>query len=97
MAALGLSMDELGTFSDQMAVTAQKSNTSVGQLGEAILTVGGTAKQLKGGTAELNAELGMEKQAQAHAEYSLPQVASTCRARRSHAPASAPILRSGFR
>ncbi|MBQ8095163.1 MAG: phage tail tape measure protein [Clostridia bacterium] len=59
MAALGLSMDELGSFSDQMAVTAQKSNTSVGQLGEAILTVGGTAKGLKGGTAELNAELGI--------------------------------------
>lgn len=59
MAALGLSMDELGAFSDQMAVTAQKSNTSVGQLGEAILTVGGTAKQLEGGTAELNAELGI--------------------------------------
>ena len=37
MAALGLSMDQLSTFSDQMAVTAQKSNTSVGQLGEAIL------------------------------------------------------------
>ena len=51
MAVLGLSMDQLGTFSDQMAVTAQKSNTSVGQLGEAILTVGGTA--------ELNAELGI--------------------------------------
>ena len=36
MAALDLSMDQLGTFSDQMAVTAQKSNTSVGQLGEAM-------------------------------------------------------------
>ena len=59
MAALGLSMDQLSNFSDQMAVTAQKSNTSVGQLGEAILTVGGTAKNLKGGTAELNAELGI--------------------------------------
>ena len=59
MAALGLEMNQLGTFSDQMAVTAQKSNTSVGQLGEAILTVGGTAKNLRGGTAELNAELGI--------------------------------------
>ena len=59
MAALGLSMDQLSNFSDQMAVTAQKSNTSIGQLGEAILTVGGTAKNLKGGTAELNAELGI--------------------------------------
>lgn len=29
MAALGLSMDQLSNFSDQMAVTAQKSNTSV--------------------------------------------------------------------
>lgn len=51
MAALGLSMDQLSNFSDQMAVTAQKSNTSVGQLGEAILTVGGTAKNLNAGCA----------------------------------------------
>ncbi len=59
MSALGLSMEELGTSTDQLAVTSQKSNTSISQLGQAILTVGGTAKALRGGTAELNAELGI--------------------------------------
>lgn len=59
MSALGLEVSELDGFVDQLAVTAQKSNTSVGQLGEAILTVGGTAKILKGGTVELSTQLGI--------------------------------------
>ena len=59
MSALGLSMDQLGTFADQLSVTSQKSNTNISQLGQAILTVGATAANLKGGTAELNAELGI--------------------------------------
>lgn len=61
MAALGLAAtsDNLTTFGDQMAKTASKANTSVAQLGEAILTVGGTAKSLAGGTTELNAALGV--------------------------------------
>lgn len=59
MSALGLGMDELSGFSDQLAVTAQKSNTNISQLGQAILTVGATARGLKGGTVELNAELGI--------------------------------------
>ena len=59
MSALGLEMSELTRFSDQLAVTSQKSNTNISQLGQAILTVGGTAKALRGGTAELNAELGI--------------------------------------
>ncbi len=59
MSALGLEMDRLTAFSDQLAVTSQKSNTNISQLGQAILTVGGTAKGLKGGTVELNAELGI--------------------------------------
>ena len=57
--ALGLSMDETNKLVDQMATTASKSNTSVGQLGEAILTVGGTAKALKGGTTEMATALGI--------------------------------------
>ena len=57
--ALGLSMEETTTLVDQMAQTASKSNTSVEQLGDAILQVGGTAKTLKGGTTELNAVLGL--------------------------------------
>lgn len=59
MSALGLETSEADRFIDEMAKTSQKSNTNVGQLGEAILTVGGTAKVLKGGTAELNTQLGI--------------------------------------
>lgn len=59
MSALGLSTSQLVTFSDQMAKAAQKSNTSVAQLGEAILQIGGTAKILAGGTTELNTALGI--------------------------------------
>ena len=59
MAALGIGMDKLTSFTDQMARTSQKANTNVAQLGEAILTVGGTAKVMAGGTAELNASLGV--------------------------------------
>lgn len=59
MAALGKGIEDMTGFADQMAVTSQKSNTNVAQLGEAILTVGGTAKQLKGDTVELNTALGI--------------------------------------
>lgn len=59
MSALGLEIKDADSFIDQMAKTSQKSNTSVGQLGEAILTVGGTAKDLAGGTVELNTALGV--------------------------------------
>ena len=59
MSALGLSTGQLVNFSDQMAKAAQKSNTSVAQLGEAIIQIGGTAKILSGGTVELNTALGI--------------------------------------
>lgn len=59
MSALGLETSRVSEFSDQLAVTAQKSNTSVAQLGEAILTVGGTAKSLSGGVVEMNTALGI--------------------------------------
>lgn len=57
--ALGLSLDETTQLVDKMAMASSKSNTSVGQLGEAILTVGGTAKNLAGGTTELTTALGI--------------------------------------
>lgn len=57
--ALGLSLEETSELVDMMARTSSKSNTSVAQLGEAILTVGGTAKTLSGGTTELNMALGV--------------------------------------
>lgn len=59
MSALGLSISDSTRFADEMAKTSQKSNTNIAQLGEAILTVGGTAKQLAGGTVELNTVLGI--------------------------------------
>lgn len=61
MSALGIEATEknLTEFADKMAKAASKSNTSVSQLGEAILTVGGTAQGLAGGTTELNAALGI--------------------------------------
>ena len=57
--ALGLSLDDTSKLVDKMAKASSKTNTSVAQLGEAILTVGGTAKNLKGGTTELSAALGL--------------------------------------
>lgn len=57
--ALGLSIDQTSTMVDQMAKTASTTNTSVAQLGDAFLTVGGTAKMMKGGTAELSQTLGL--------------------------------------
>ena len=61
MSALGIeaTQENLEEFGDKLAKTAQKSNTSVAQLGEAVLTVGGTAKTLAGGTTELNTLLGI--------------------------------------
>lgn len=59
MSALGLETENADNFIDQMAKTSQKSNTSVAQLGEGILTVGGTAKVLAGGTNELSTSLGI--------------------------------------
>lgn len=57
--ALGLSQEQTVKMVDQMARTASKTNTSVEQLGRGILTVGGTAKVMKGGTTELAAALGI--------------------------------------
>lgn len=57
--ALGLSLRESAELVDKMAMASSKSNTSVAQLGDAILTVGGTAKNLAGGTTELSTVLGI--------------------------------------
>ncbi len=57
--ALGLSIDETSELVDKMARASSQSNTSVAQLGSAILTVGGTAKNLAGGTTELSTALGI--------------------------------------
>ncbi len=61
MSALNLEANEqnLSSFADQLAKSASTTNTSVAQLGEAILTVGGTAANMAGGTAELNTALGI--------------------------------------
>lgn len=59
MSALGMEVKDADKMVDQMAKTASTTNTSVGQLGEGILTIGATAKSVKGGTAELNTALGI--------------------------------------
>lgn len=56
--ALGLSIDETSQMVDQMAAAASSSNTSVEQLGSALLTIGATAANVKGGTQELSTILG---------------------------------------
>lgn len=57
--ALGLSLEETSAMVDQMAKASSKSNTSVAQLGEAFLTIGATARNLRGGTQELSTVLGV--------------------------------------
>ncbi|EEP53245.1 phage tail tape measure protein [Clostridium butyricum] len=59
MSALGIGIDDVDVYIDQLAKTSQKSNTSVGQLLEAILTVGGTAKTCSGGITEMNTAIGI--------------------------------------
>lgn len=57
--ALGLSIEETSIMVDQMAMASSKSNTSVQQLGEAMLTIGATARDVSGGTQELATMLGV--------------------------------------
>ena len=57
--ALGLSEEQTIQMVDQMAVAASKTNTSVEQLGDAILTIGATARSVSGGTEELATVLGI--------------------------------------
>lgn len=57
--ALGLSIDETAQMVDKMAAASSNTNTSVSQLGEAMLAIGGTAKYLVGGTTELSTVLGI--------------------------------------
>lgn len=59
MNALDLGIGNTSDFIDKMAKTAQSSNTNVEQLGNAILTVGGTATVLAGGVTELDTALGV--------------------------------------
>lgn len=57
--ALGLSLEETNVMVDQMARASSRSNTSVSQLGEALLKIGATARNVKGGTQELSTILGV--------------------------------------
>ena len=57
--ALGLTTEQTYKMIDQMAAASSSSNLSVSQLGEAMLQVGGTAKNLAGGTNELSTMLGV--------------------------------------
>lgn len=61
MASLNLEANKqnVDDFGNKLAMAASKANANVSQLGEAILTVGGTAANLKGGTTELTTALGL--------------------------------------
>ena len=59
MGALGYESDELQGYLDKVAKTSTISNTSIQQLMEAILNVGGTAQTLKLPMSELSAYLGV--------------------------------------
>lgn len=61
MASLNIEANKqnVDDFGNKLAMAASKANTNVSQLGEAILTVGGTAANLKGGTTELTTALGL--------------------------------------
>ena len=61
MASLNIEANKqnVDDFGNKLAMAASKANANVSQLGEAILTVGGTAANLKGGTAELTTALGL--------------------------------------
>lgn len=59
MGALGLESEDLQGYLDKVAKTSTISNTSIQQLMEAILNVGGTAQTLKIPMSELNAYLGV--------------------------------------
>lgn len=59
MSALGMETSQLDGFIDQMAKTSQKSNTSVQQLGEAILVCAGTASSTGQDLTTLNTALGV--------------------------------------
>ena len=61
MASLNIeaSKQNVDEFGNKLAMAASRANANVAQLGEAILTVGGTAANLKGGTTELTTALGL--------------------------------------
>ncbi|MCM1057890.1 MAG: phage tail tape measure protein [Firmicutes bacterium] len=59
MAALELETDKLDNYIDQMAKTAQKSNTSIAQLGEGTLVCAGAVSMTNQSLVTMNAELGI--------------------------------------
>lgn len=59
MAVMGLGIEDMDNFSDQLAMAASKANTSIAQLGEAVLVAGGQAKLCGMDVAEMNTALGI--------------------------------------
>ena len=59
MATLGIGVDGMDEFLNQMSKSAQASNADIEALGEGISAVGGTANRLAGGTTELATHLGI--------------------------------------
>lgn len=59
LSALGLEVEDLDVYLNQVAKTSTKTNTSVEQLMEAFIETGGMAKTLKIPTEELSGALGV--------------------------------------
>jgi len=59
MAVLSLGVEDLEGYADKLAKTSSKSNTSVSQLGEAVLVAGGQATLAGLDVTELNTALGV--------------------------------------
>ena len=55
--AMGLSIEDTTKLVNQMAMASTQGNTSVSQLGDAMLTIGATGKNVAGGTTELASAL----------------------------------------
>ena len=82
MASLNIEANKqnVDDFGNKLAMAASKANANVSQLGEAILTVGGTAANLKGGTTELTTALGLLANVGIKARRAVPICAtSSCR------------------
>lgn len=82
MASLNIEANKnnVDDFGNKLAMAASKANANVSQLGEAILTVGGTAANLKNGTTELTTALGLLANVGIKARRAAPTCAtSSCR------------------
>ena len=74
--AFGISLDRTSQMVDEMAKAASTGNTSVEQLGNAFLTVGGLARELNGGMIELSDGTSLELDGVQELEVALTAMAN---------------------